>query len=153
MTEELKQKAEEYAINMWGNDEAFIDERNNCKQDYIAGAIENGIQWHVLRKDPNDLPKDNSIKRCYVDDGKYYRLYFSNAKWHYSRGGYTFLQDIIAWCEEPQFKESMEELTLTATDIERKAIAFCREKEITLPIANLLVEFAEKVTKELQENK
>ena len=40
MMTELKQKAEEYAINMWGNDEAFIDERNNCKQDYIAGATE-----------------------------------------------------------------------------------------------------------------
>ena len=44
-----------------------------------------------------------------------------------------------------------EELTLTVTDLERKAITFCKEKEITLPIANYLVEFAEEVTKELQE--
>lgn len=29
------------------------------KQAYIDGAIENGIQWHDLRKDPNDLPKDD----------------------------------------------------------------------------------------------
>ena len=44
-----------------------------------------------------------------------------------------------------------EEQKLTVTDIERKAIAFCKEKEITFPIANYLVEFATEATKELQE--
>lgn len=44
-----------------------------------------------------------------------------------------------------------EEQKLIVTDIERKAIAFCKEKEITLPIANYLVEFATEATKELQE--
>ena len=45
----------------------------------------------------------------------------------------------------------MTEQKLTVTGIERKAIVFCREKEITFPIANYLVEFAEEVTKDLQE--
>ena len=45
-----------------------------------------------------------------------------------------------------------EELTLRVTDIERKAITFCKEKEITFPIANHLVEFATEATKELQES-
>ena len=58
MTEELKQRAEEYAINMWGNDEAFIDERNNCKQDYIAGATELQIE---LKRQIADL-KDYVLK-------------------------------------------------------------------------------------------
>lgn len=43
------------------------------------------------------------------------------------------------------------ELTLRVTDLEKKAIAFCKEKEITFPIANYLVAFAEEVTKDLQE--
>ena len=44
-----------------------------------------------------------------------------------------------------------EELTLRVTDVERKAIAFCREKDAPYPIANYLVDFANEVTKELQE--
>lgn len=44
-----------------------------------------------------------------------------------------------------------EEQKLTVTDIERKAITFCKEKEITFPIANYLVEFAKETSKELQE--
>ena len=104
---ELKQKAEDFYFKKYTRTLNVGEEERQkaITEAYIAGAIENGIQWHDLRKDPNDLPKDNSVKRCYVDDGKYYRLYFSNAKWHYSIGGYTFLQDIIAWCEEPQFCE------------------------------------------------
>ena len=101
MTEELKQKAEEYAINMWGNDESFIDERNNCKQDYIAGATENGIQWHDLRKDPNDLPKgyqENTKFLCSDTEGKTLILIRYGSFW---QGNI----DIIAWCEIPQFKE------------------------------------------------
>ena len=44
-----------------------------------------------------------------------------------------------------------EELTLRVTDLERKAIAFCREKDVPFPIANYLVDFATEATKELQE--
>ena len=44
-----------------------------------------------------------------------------------------------------------EELTLTVTDLERKAIVFCREKDISFPIANYLVDFATEVTKELEQ--
>ena len=43
-----------------------------------------------------------------------------------------------------------EELTLKLTDLEKKAITFCREKDVPFPITNYLVEFAEEVTKELQ---
>ena len=46
----------------------------------------------------------------------------------------------------------MTEHKLKVTDLERRAIAFCREKEVLFPIANYLVEFAEEVTKDLQEN-
>lgn len=43
------------------------------------------------------------------------------------------------------------ELTLNVTDLEKKAIAFCREKDVPYPIGKYLVKFAEEVTKELQE--
>ena len=45
-----------------------------------------------------------------------------------------------------------EELTLRVTDLERKAIAFCREKDVPFPIANYLVDFATEATKELQKD-
>ena len=44
------------------------------------------------------------------------------------------------------------ELTLKVTDLERKAIAFCREKEIAFPIANHLVDFAQKGTELLSKH-
>lgn len=53
------------------------------------------------------------------------------------------------YVKEDELKTVMpREQKLVVTDLERKAIAFCREKEITLPIANYLVEFAEEAIKE-----
>lgn len=62
MTEELEHKAEEYAKkSLKGFREyIYLDQAETKIEDaYIAGAIENGVQWHDLRKDPNDLPKDD----------------------------------------------------------------------------------------------
>jgi len=42
---------------------------------------------------------------------------------------------------------------LKVTDTMRNAIAFCREKEIIIPIANLLVEFAEQEIAKLKKDK
>ena len=119
MTEELKQKAEKRAIDMWGNDEAFIDERNNCKQDYIAGATENGIQWHDLRKDPNDLPKQSAIY-CDVSEWVIGVTKSENSEYVSMHLRYNFIKDVwgclenpcvtnvVVWCEIPQFKEITE---------------------------------------------
>ena len=35
---DLDKRAKEYAIGMWGNDEAFIDERGDCYQTYIEAT-------------------------------------------------------------------------------------------------------------------
>ena len=108
MTEELKQKAYEYAIIEIPFIECITqnDLERLVQQAYIAGATENSIQWHDLREDPTDLPKDTSVKRVYVGDNKYHQLYYSNGKWVYSdKGGLHFIGNAIAWCEEPQFKE------------------------------------------------
>ncbi len=76
----------------------------NVVDAYIAVAKENGIQWHDLQKDPNDLPtKDgeywyymlcdggNYIYRAVVFQGNVFN-HFYNAK-------------IIMWCETPKFEE------------------------------------------------
>ena len=67
MTEEqIEQKAEEYS-------EAFIEKgvaKASYAKGYIAGATENGIQIHNLRKNPNDLPECDESKHItfYVEE-------------------------------------------------------------------------------------
>ena len=58
--EELKQKAKDWckSKNLTPSNVGYFTS-DYCEQSYIAGATENGIQWHDLRKDPNDLPKPN----------------------------------------------------------------------------------------------
>ena len=117
MTEELKQKAIENVCkrNPFVEKEWFIGafkkydkgERVNYLKDYeideyesyIAGAIENGIQWHDLRKDPNDLPKDSGLFIIHWKVGtlNHYMIYKGTIKEPH--------KDVIAWCEIPQFKE------------------------------------------------
>lgn len=71
MTEELKQKAKNYAWNYpipYSLYEKIEDKKEQMgeviEQAYIAGVTENGIQWHDLRKDQNDLPKTKK-RRCW----------------------------------------------------------------------------------------
>ena len=71
---------------------------------YIAGATENGIQWHDLRKKPNDLPKKGGEYWCYMlcDGGNYiYRavVFQGNVFNHF------YNAKIIGWCETPKFEE------------------------------------------------
>lgn len=72
MTEELKQKAKK-----WVKDNTRIEHsasfgeikvEPSAEKGYIAGATENGTQWHDLRKDPSDLPKKvGNYIVCYLD--------------------------------------------------------------------------------------
>ena len=60
--EELEQRAEEYADTVkceWENDTYWVDCRDEVTDAYIAGATENGIQWHDLRKENAELKTDN----------------------------------------------------------------------------------------------
>ena len=120
MTEELKQKAEEYTIN------AICEACNQCqskgyigcdkyrvgKEAYIAGATENGIQWHDLLKNPNDLPKEScSVLVTYNYDDRTYTDNYINNKEKNIIGWESEYEDpycsprVIAWAEKPQFKE------------------------------------------------
>jgi hypothetical protein len=107
MTEELKQKAEEYADR-----HAIIHTKDvyiEIQDAYIAGATENGVQWHDLRKDTNDLPKGqiNRFLFAYVKNygGKKPMLVCYNGKWFYDANTYNDEVKVIQWCEIPQFKE------------------------------------------------
>jgi len=106
MTEELKQKAKEFIdrINkesdgMWLNNYYLSDL-------LVMFATENGIQWHDLRKDPNDLPEKIKLVLirlvgCYVL-GWYDGIDFYN---DCNKGEKIPKELFIAWCEIPQFKE------------------------------------------------
>ena len=83
-------------------------EEQAIKKCFIAGAKENGIVWHDLRKNPNDLPK-----RCGTYLTNIGVLDFSSSfgsKW------YTLMceacdfredvsDEVIAWCDIPKFEE------------------------------------------------
>lgn len=121
MTEELKQKAEEYANhNDWFEFSANVDKignaiRTKMERAYIAGATENDIQWHDLRKVPNDLPKKvGNYLVCYLDTmlkrhsfELSYVDYLEDAHWidEDNHNIERYDEVVIAWCEIPQFKE------------------------------------------------
>ena len=75
-----------------------------------AGATENGVQWHDLRKDPNDLPytEINDTERKVIvmreNDIIDFDKYFKSWGWQKEVLRRT-IDKVIAWCEIPQFKE------------------------------------------------
>lgn len=129
----IEQKAKEKANDWFENFE--FEEKEICghlitsgpsstkcfEEGYIAGAIENGIQWHDLRKDPNDLPKECEWYEVSVysvlDGNKKKDLYTQRAfydsdlkEWETDKFGFcerdNWINNMIrAWCEIPTFKE------------------------------------------------
>ena len=102
--EELERKAKAYGkennyvvccdCNYYESEEDLVDA-------YFAGAKENGVIWHDLRKNPDDLPDTN--RNVYVqtkggDTGKAY--YHSEDSWQ----SYQVHGIVIAWCEIPKFE-------------------------------------------------
>lgn len=116
MTLEEK-KAVEYADSVeekkhWSDeyDSNTVFTREEVEQAYIAGAKENGVVWHDLRKDPNDLPKDNGtvLVRLEKPIMKFSFFYVSEkmfSVWNKEYECNVHLHNVIAWCEIPQFKE------------------------------------------------
>ena len=107
MTEELKQKAEVYSYKLY-HSKAWNPGEDMLVKAYLAGATENGIQWHDLRKDSNDLPKeyDSVLARteCYEHKTTSICNYHYKKWWVTSEFSYSD-EEVIAWCEIPQFKE------------------------------------------------
>ena len=79
---------------------------SDLKRAYLVGAKENGIVWHDLRKDPNDLPKETLTVLINAYDygiSGYYIAHFLNGKW-WSNVTSEIFTGVIAWCEIPQFE-------------------------------------------------
>ena len=111
MTDE--EMAEEYVIkNICENcnrcqSKGYIgcDTYRFAKKTYIDSAKENGIVWHDLREDPNDLPRERTSKfsiDVMTDMGEGYILYESGC-WHIWK--YNGTVPVSRWCEISQFKE------------------------------------------------
>lgn len=97
--EELRQKAEEYAYEKWI---AYPEKQEIAEQAYIAGTTENGIQWHDLRKDLNDLPKFRHDILVTCEYKSKLKKKCETFEWDYKS---DMPLHAIAWCEIPQFKE------------------------------------------------
>ena len=109
----LEEKARESSINACLTNK-FISQPS-YEQGYFAGAKENGVVWHDLRKDPNDLPKESVIEglservvgTVKIAKNQYMsqecRYDFVDKVWITYEDPYVAY--IIAWCEIPQFKE------------------------------------------------
>lgn len=100
---ELEKKAEKYRISkrkeIIDNDDFEKLDRfdENVEEAYIAGARENGVEWHDLRKDPTDLPKGHRVVLNQVG---------AQTNYDPKRGFLGFEGvGVIAWCEIPLFKE------------------------------------------------
>ena len=107
--EELDKMAEEYIeknCKRWEEGELTVDEI--VRLAYKDGAKENGVIWHKLKENSDDLPKvgvqvlsEQGTLVIYKGDGFNWVEYSTNAeniklrKW----------EEPIAWCEIPQLKE------------------------------------------------
>ena len=106
----LEEKAEEYKRQFYGVRSLFSF--SDIEQAYLTGAKENGVIWHDLRKDPNDLPQKVEDERQISDT-----VWIHIDNWGTEEGYYDYSSkswivrcrvvniSVIAWCEIPQFNE------------------------------------------------
>ena len=83
------------------------------KDGFIAGLKAGRPQWHDLRKDPNDLPKEvGNYLVCYLDtmlNRNVFMLeyvdFLEDSRWidETSHEIEKFDEGVIAWCEIPTF--------------------------------------------------
>lgn len=121
---ELEKKSKESFNNKLQKDVCYCtynEEKKIYKDGYIAGAKENGVVWHDLRKNPNDLPKEfKIIKKAFgiYPEEKYIHTVLNQDGEHvhyiYGDWYYIYNEDIvgdspranvIAWCEIPKYTE------------------------------------------------
>ena len=106
MTDE--EMAEAYSTENWEYYEEGQNDSKALKQSYLAGLKAGRPQWHDLRKDPNDLPKNNAMVLTRLKNKRLKISTFMENKftiWNKDYDTYTKLYDVIAWREIPTFEE------------------------------------------------
>lgn len=108
MTEkEIEEKACEFARNypeLSNYNSATSGFKNGFREGYQQGIKENGVVWHDLRKDPNDLPQETSMVLSQSGDKVKYHIYGGKGHW-LSQEADDLSKYVIAWCEIPRFEE------------------------------------------------
>lgn len=114
----FEKEAEEYAVlnarqYIHNEDIGFCTSEEEVRQAYQKGAefgYNKANEWHDLRKNPNNLPKEceNVLCFCYGASVEYYGVgHFikshSDLIW-WSNNGSSKLLNVIAWCELPRFE-------------------------------------------------
>ena len=107
----LEEKAEKYARKTKKVDwEGFDVDKEARKEGYIAGATENGVVWHDMRKTPEDLPETLHPVYAKLDSGTYVFAYCVNEIWHGNDDGIILYHgngecEVTAWTEIPRFED------------------------------------------------
>lgn len=95
-----------YDSHILGDDEFGIETIENA---VLYGINIAKTQWHDLRKDPNDLPKDrHNVWIIYLNG--YYQEEKSVASYRHKfwvMNGLKTECEVLAWCELPQFEEKI----------------------------------------------
>lgn len=97
----IEEKVEEFIeknCKIWEEGELTVDEI--VRLAYIAGAKENGIIWHNVKENPNDLPDDcyDVLNQC---SNKIHYNFHQNV-WMNEKDEID--DSVIAWCEKPYFE-------------------------------------------------
>ena len=72
----------------------------NVEEAYLAGLKAGRPQWHDLRKDPNDLPKEDCEIITLHENGNKNIQKWKNGNWTNA-----IVIPVIAWCEIPTFTD------------------------------------------------
>lgn len=101
----LEEKANRFREDLVCSTTRYVGQENYgyIEQAYLAGAEENGVVWHDLRKDPFDTPM---IGIRYLVSNKYGAtlIGYWNGKYFVSADEDTVeIASPIAWCEIPTF--------------------------------------------------
>ena len=102
-------KDEEMAEEWWNN--WVVKDWNDLQkakelfiQAYLVGLKTGRPQWHNLKENPNDLPKDNSLKQIYLGENNYQRAWYNKNEnqWIVENDECCFYEYVEQWCDLPR---------------------------------------------------
>lgn len=103
-----EEMAEEYLQGIEGDDCVIITDREERKQAFLAGLKAGRPQWHNLRKNPTDLPKEQKEYWCKINYYESDEVFNGCLTYNPKLKGFNLdpdeeLFEVTAWCEIPTF--------------------------------------------------